>query len=475
MSGPSVVLVHKVPASWEVNAKKNLNQSIKLSNKIENLDSLSEDELNLLHNLESDIFFLLANSISEYLGISNIHVILGHNSDEKRNWEVISRNGRIQYGEKFNFWSTNSPEVFPKINNVKVLLVRGNYPIFHNELISKYSPATTIFYPATSLFFPNLSVRLSNLIPKALKGEISENILSEMISDFSKFSSFSKIKVPKLVDKPTKLDIIEFRKLYRNYFQSVIHQVIKIREKESKGKYPIVLFDEELNLPALKKIYPNSRLLKFNKAASPIFNFDLFSDRDIDVIFTGTTIQRTKNFELFYELVDQIISINPRIKFAIVGVDEKIQSLKKRWSSENVEIYGRVSKSELCKLFNRSKNHLITSGRDCFPRTIPESIVCGCFLLALDILSDGTSIIYNNPLIGKIIDTTEESIIVSASNSVSLKIRGDKLSRDITEQLLIERNHLLISTLGKSLFSVENMIQLDLIWQEIDLNYENLN
>lgn len=475
MSAPSVVLVHKVPATWEGNAKKHLNQSINLTKKFQNLNSLSEDELNLLQNLESDIFFLLAKSISEYLDISDVHIILGHNSNEKRNWEIISRNGKIEYDEKFNFWSTDSSEFFPKIDNVKVLIVRGNYPNFHNELISKYSPATTIFYPATSLFFPHLSNRIRNLIPKALNGELPKNTMLEMISNFSKYSSFTSIKVPTLSDKATKSDLIKFRKSFKSYAESIILRISKIREKESQGKYPIVLFDEELNLPSLKKIYPNSRLLKFNKAASPIFNFDLFSERDIDIIFTGTTIQRTKNFELFYDIVDQIISIDRKIKIAIVGVDEKVESLKKRWSPKNVEIYGRVSKSKLCRLFNRSKNHLITSGRDCFPRTIPESIICGCFLLTLDFLSDGTSIISKNPSIGEVIDTTGEIIIPTPSNSVSLKITGDQISRDIVEKISISRNHLLISTLGKSLFSVEDMIQLDLIWQEIDLNYENIN
>tara|TARA_B110000444_G_scaffold253227_1_gene283722 strand:- start:3842 stop:5260 length:1419 start_codon:yes stop_codon:yes gene_type:complete len=469
MSRPSVVLVHKVPAIWEVKSKSNLGNILNLTDDFNDLDNLSEEENNLLLNLESDIFFLLAKSISDYLDISNVNIILGHNSDEKRNWEIISRIGKIKYGDKFNFWSINSPDIFPKIDNVKVLIVRGNYPNFHNELMSQYSPSTTIFYPATSLFFPHVSDRMKLLTSKSFKGKIHEDDLLEIISNFSKYPIFSKIKIPEIKSKPTSLDLIEFRKLFNNYSESVISKVEKLRNKVSVGKYPIVLFDEEKNISSLKNIYPNSRLLKFNKAASPIFSFDINSKRDIDVIYTGTTIQRTKNSDLFYEIIDGLIKLNPEIKVAIVGVDDISIPINKRWRG-NVEIHGRISKSELCSLFNRSKIHLITSGRDCFPRTIPESIVCGCFLLTLDILSDGLSVISNNPLIGKVIISSDDILVLRPSNSVSLKLKGNRLVNDIFEQLQIERNHLLISTLGNELFPIGDMVQLDMIWQEIDLN-----
>ena len=37
----------------------------------------------------------------------------------------------------------------------------------------------------------------------------------------------------------------------------------------------------------------------------------------------------------------------------------------------------------------------------------------------------------------------------------------------------IDRDHLLIATIGREIFSVEGMVQLDMIWQEIDLSLRN--
>jgi hypothetical protein len=223
----------------------------------------------------------------------------------------------------------------------------------------------------------------------------------------------------------------------------------------------------------LEKIYPDSRLLKFNKAASNLFSFDLHSIREYDLIFTGTTIQRTKNFDLFYSMIDRMLSIKPDISIALVGVTEGAEKLKQRWDGHDIDIFARVPKDELCRLFNRSKIHIVTSGRDCFPRTIPESIVCGCYVIALDILSDGLTVLQENPLMGMSIDTSDEILLVKPSYSVSIKLTSDRIIHQIIEQIEIKRNHLLISTLGRSLFSIEGMTQLDMIWQEVDLSLKN--
>ena len=98
---------------------------------------------------------MLTESLSKYLEIDDIHVIIGHNKDEVRNWDVISRDVKLKYKDKFTFWSVSSVDKFPEIPNVEVLILRGNYPHLHNNVIDSYVPKTSIFYPATSLFFPN--------------------------------------------------------------------------------------------------------------------------------------------------------------------------------------------------------------------------------------------------------------------------------------------------------------------------------
>ena len=474
MTDPSVVLIHKVPAIWEAGAKSQSDNFIDTSSEYNLLENLSNEEAKILENLESDIFFLLAKSIANYLEVPKIDIILGHDSIEKRNWDVISRIGKIELNDNCTFWSMNSPNEFPEIKNIKVLIVRGNYPNLHNELMKKYSPSTTVFYPATSLFFPHFTDRIREIIPKALRGEVDSEEMNSLISDISAQAIFSRIDAPIMPAKLSDAELFNYRRLFRNFAESAIAIADKTRHKQSIGKYPIVLYDDQSNLNSLKMIYPKSRLLKFNKAASPLFDLDMKSERDIDIIFTGTTIQKTKNYDLFYNLVDKLLLEDENLKIVIVGVTEGISELNKKWSEHDVQIFDRVSKEELCDLFNRSKTHLITSGRDCFPRTIPESIACGCFVMALDILSDGLSVLRNNPLIGCVIDTHKERLILKPSYSVSVELLSNSLIEQIMEQVYISRNPLLISAIGSEIFPKSRMVQLDMIWQEVDLGLREL-
>ena len=474
MAPSSVLLFHKVPAFWELEARANPEEKIGKSDDFNQVTDLSTEEQELLTGFEQDIFFLAARKIATYLSIDKVDVVLGQDPSEVRNWDVISRDGVIDFENKFVFWSTSSQNLLPDIGDVEVLVLRGNYPNFHNQLIEKYNPSTTVLYPATSLFFPHFEERMRALIPTVLKGHIPQKTIFEYLENISQQPVFSKIKKPHFKEKMSDLEVLEFRKLFRNYLESCIKISNDIRERESPGKYSIVLYDEEENTDSLSKIYPNSRLLKFNKASSPLFNFDLQSSREYDLLFTGTTIQKTKNHHLFYEILDGIISANPECSIAIVGVTDGVDELEKRWEEGNVDLFGRVTKNELRDLYNNSKTHLITSGRDCFPRTIPESAVCGCHILALDILSDGLSVLSENPLLGTVIETREDLFTVESSYSVSTKLVSDSVVNQIVSQLAVERDHLLISALASQLFSIDGMIQLDMIWQEVDLSLRKL-
>ncbi len=472
MAPRSIVLFHKVPAIWESMARKDIDGELQSKKKFEKLQNLSVEEKNLLNNLETDIFFLLSKNIADYVDIDTVNVVLGQDPTEIRNWDVISRDGMIVHKGKFVFWSTSSPDSLPFFENVEALILRGNYPNFHNKLIKKYSPSTSVFYPATSLFFPHFRERMRELITLVLRGHIPNEIISEYLENLSSQSIFSKVKKPRIKKEMTDLETFELRKLFRNFLESCIKISDNLRERESPGNYSIVLYDEESNHESLSKIYPRSRLLPFKKAASPNFYLKINSEREYDIVFTGTTIQKTKNHSLFYEIVDGIVSSNPDCRIAIVGVTSGETQLKKRWPS-NVDVFGRITKNELLEIYNQSKSHIITSGRDCFPRTIPESVVCGCHVLVLDIISDGLSVIEGNPLIGTIIDTKSDIFIVETSYSVSVKIISESIVSQISSQMEIDRDHLLIATIGREIFSVEGMVQLDMIWQEIDLSLRN--
>ncbi len=463
---PSVLLVHKVPATWESEARADSGNVNFLEDNIAELSEISSEETTLLENLEKDIFFILSKSISQYLDFSRVNVLLGFDKKEVRNWDVISREGKIDFGNNLVFWSTGSSKYIPKIDNIDIIIFRGNYPNFHNQLINLIKPKITIFYPATSLFFPNFKNRLKSLIPLSSRGSLPDKEINYYLQHLSSNSTFSILDCPERLDGTTDNS---FRREFNKYLESCIKISDKIREKESPGNYDIVLYDEEENLPSLRKKYPHSTLLKFNKAASPNFYFDIKAIRKYDLIFSGTTIQKTKNHELFYSILDFLLEESPALNVAIVGVEGGHDNLRKRWPESNVDIYGRVGKNKLRELFNNSRFHVITSGRDCFPRTIPESLVCGCHILALDILSDGLSVLRNNPMLGTVIETSADRISLQPSYNISIDKLSTSANLQIQSEIDIKRDHLLISSLANEIFSTDRMIQLDIIWQQIDL------
>ena len=117
----SIVLLHKVPAMWEVECKGDGGKNPDFSSDFDELTNLDESESDFFDSMRQDLFFLLAKSISKYLEIETVHVILCHDSSEKRNWDVIERNGVFRGGDGFVFWSSNSLEMMPKILMPKCL------------------------------------------------------------------------------------------------------------------------------------------------------------------------------------------------------------------------------------------------------------------------------------------------------------------------------------------------------------------
>ena len=466
----SVILLHKAPAIWEVECKGERGTKPRFTSEFEEIEDLDNVERKFINSMKEDLFFLLADSVANYLGIDTIHVILCHDKNEKRNWDIIERNGVIHADEGFVFWSSDSLQMLPEISDARVMIVRGNYPHLHNKLMSEYTPKTTIFYPATSLFFPHFSNRFRKWSERLMDGSVDNEEMLSVYSSLNREAIFSRVKNPEFLTPNSKSEELELMRKVRNYSLECIKIAEGARSRRSPGKYPIVLFDEDENLEALGEKYPKSALMKFKKSPSPVFKIDLNSERDIDILFSGTTIQRTKNAHIFYEIVDQLLEIRPESKVALVGVEDGLETLENRWPSKNVEVYGRISKDELCQIYNRSKTHLITSGRDCFPRTIPESICCGCYNIVLDILSDGLSTISQNPIIGSVVDTSELTPILEPAYSISVIIDEDFVQRNIVQLLETDYDHFSIATLGRNLFPIGKMVELDKIWESIDLN-----
>ena len=125
----------------------------------------------------------------------------------------------------------------------------------------------------------------------------------------------------------------------------------------------------------------------------------------------------------------------------------------------------KLQRSELIFIYNQSKNNLIFSGRDAFPRVICESSACGCFNIVLDTLIDGKSIC--NGKLGILIGnkTIQKDFIKDSLTYTP----DDYLWNKIVEEINKPRNHNEISLRYKKEFNCDNLIN------NINLILENVN
>ena len=153
--------------------------------------------------------------------------------------------------------------MMPKILDAQVLIVRGNYPNFHNKMINFYDPKSTIFYPATSLFFPHFGERIGNWIERVMLGFHDIDEIKLVISRLTEESIFSRVKPPVIRTPRSKTDDLQMRRSVRNYCLECIKISKSILTRESPWEYSIVLYDEKKNLEILTCKYPNASLLPF--------------------------------------------------------------------------------------------------------------------------------------------------------------------------------------------------------------------
>ena len=78
------------------------------------------------------------------------------------------------------------------------------------------------------------------------------------------------------------------------------------------------------------------------------------SERDIDIIFTGTTIQKTKNYDLFYNLVDKLLSEDHQVIILDNLSTGNIDNLSKQARESFIykDIYSKYFHIVYCKVSN---------------------------------------------------------------------------------------------------------------------------
>lgn len=220
-----------------------------------------------------------------------------------------------------------------------------------------------------------------------------------------------------------------------------------------KNPYDIVLVHED---PMYKIFYKNNKCIEFKKFAPDSF-INLGLQRTWDICYVATEKQATKNHHLFLDFLMYLEENNYNLKIIYVGNLTQItkdKNYQKKFKNIKLDNKNNVSKQEIINIYNRSKINMLFSGRDAYPRVIPESLSCGCFNIALDTLKDGISI-YDG-FFGKLVgDASVEIIIINESNSYVPSI---KLWNPIIKLVKKNYNHDKISVEFKKKYNINNFI-----------------
>lgn len=221
------------------------------------------------------------------------------------------------------------------------------------------------------------------------------------------------------------------------------------------NKYDIVLIHED---PKYNVVYQNNHKIIFKKFTSNKFVNNNVK-RKYDFCFVATEKQKTKNHELFLNFLEYLEYFEFKYNVIFVGDLEKItntHNYQSKFKNIKLNIVYNLSKDELIKIYNESKNNLIFSGRDAFPRVICESAACGCFNIALDTLYDGICL-FDNKLLGILIG--DELVDKKIINNSLMYEESKIIWKKITNEINIKRNHNTISYLYKKEYNIDNTIQ----------------
>jgi hypothetical protein len=242
--------------------------------------------------------------------------------------------------------------------------------------------------------------------------------------------------------------------------------------KPFKNKYDIVLIHED---PRYNKFYQDNNCVFFKKFTPNNF-VNLNLNRVYDLCFVAVETQSTKNHHLFLNFLDYLEDNNYNYNIVYVGDLTHITNGNVNYADKfiniKLEYYNKLTREELVIIYNKSKNNIIFSGRDCFPRSICESLACGCFNIIFNTINDGKSIC--DGVLG--VGIGNKNIPFEYINS-SLSYKPDKRLWDtIIQHISKSKNHDLISTKYKKEYNIENLLNsINSILQNTTINYTNNN
>lgn len=387
MSGCNVIISKNV-GSYEFFEKGNI------VNDINNVNEwITKIENNIKKKIKLNNFYpelvkrqLICNivSFSEYFDILNEDMIMESGIGIYKlpaQWNNIKLNDNnsniipVKYSNDMNIYDIVQNDIYFKlfIKNDIYNCKYYHYIITNpGSNINKYTNASNIFpYLSNKIYIWEISdYKLLSKFKQAkyyfLRGNYYD-IYSQFINDTSKIYLYPATSL-----------------IYNNKYELITNRIVNY-------KFDYVLYDDINNKDNWNEMFPNSKIIKFNKpVSSNVLCYN--SQRKYDYIFVATENQITKNRSLFTEFI--MFCEKQKIKVSIINVgklDRKINKLK----YVNFLSYDRITYNDIIELFNNSRINLMFSGRDALPRVVTESIACGCFNIALDTISDGKSL-YNS-------------------------------------------------------------------------------
>lgn len=387
--------IYKINAKWD-------NENLEKNERVDKID-FTWIEIDQLKNFEehigrktdifSNIYLHLFSKLTEKLNFKFSHYLFID--------ETLQKSYRTKWNN-INIWILRSKEEILYFNQAKFYFVRGNYPNFYQKLIP--SNAYSIYYPATSFKY-----------------------------DFNIKKNESIIK----------RDLI-------NYFNKKNHPQYK--------KYNLILCHEDKNY---QQQFDKSKLVMFKKfSVNKTFKY-LNLIKEYDIIFVAQAVQKSKNHQLFFDFIKYCDENDLNINIAYVSNREYLEKnysnfyLPKDEGKTKVIFFNHLNPEKLCELYNKSKINLVLSHRDCVPRVIVESIVCGCYNVGTDLLSDGKY--YYDGVCGELLNFDYAEVEIINSGMISYKSNPliFKKLYNVTQK---NYNYKKISKHGVKLYNIENTI-----------------
>ena len=433
------VLIHKTPASWNVTGESEDSLADFVQSKVEQNKPIPPEVDRLMG---TDIYIKLVIDICNKLGIEDLHIVQGYSPSEERNWLSGVSNEVYKLSNSITYSCIISKEQLIQFGEFDLIFSRGKYHNLHNWVSAQTNTNPVwIHYDATSMIYPHLQKYAEYISTAKEKSDSNSGLLDSKVSGM----------------------LLEHRiNVQDNMFQTLVSNLSERRDSKNTTPYHLILIDDLQSYAHHENAFPDAIIKKFTKPCLPYLP-KINYERKYDICFCGTTLQMTKNHMLFISLLRQLdLLLDTNISVGIAGdrgnIPAYTSELSSKFDNIRIENLGEVPREELFDLFNNSRTLVVLSGRDCNPRIIQEAGMCGAYVIAADILSDGFEIFSKHPLLGTIIPTKKASWFYQKNGNLIFDA-NKAFAQKVLDKVNLARFPYMVHKVAKSTYSVENEAQ----------------